>query len=43
VGLFSKVRQSVQDYKNTEIPAPDGSWVKTRAEYKAAEKRVKGK
>jgi len=42
MGLFSKVKQEVQDFKDTKIPAPDGTWVKTRKEYKAAEARAKG-
>lgn len=37
----AKVRQEIQDYRDTEIPAPDGTWVKTRAEYKAAKQRAK--
>jgi len=45
MGLFDKaadkVRREIRDFKDTKIPAPDGTWVKTRKEYKAAVERAK--
>lgn len=36
-----KVRKEVQDFKDTKILAPDGTWVRGRKEYKAAAERAK--
>jgi hypothetical protein len=32
------ISKIVQEIRDTEVPAPDGTWVKTRKEYKDAQR-----
>jgi hypothetical protein len=36
------ISKVVQEIRETKVPAPDGTWVTTRKEYKAAQRRAGG-